>query len=232
MYKVLEKKREQVNNMEFEGLNANNFAGDFANTNMPMGQNIDQQQNYYQSNNIAPNQFGQQFVQNNNDNFVNSEYNNANMNNYNNGYNYNQQYYQPQQNLQNVNANYNYQNEIVNNDYQDPTEMVNPTVYKAGTVKKEKLNTKAKLLIAVYFFIIAVVATLLFINVANAENTPTSASGEQTATYNESVVGKAVDSEGNIVDIGTMEPVVNYEYEVEQSWFDKMCEKVSNILGK
>lgn len=117
----------------------------------------------------------------------------------------------------------NYDNFNYNNQY-------NQNVGKPA--KKEKLNTKAKLLIAVYFFIIAVVATLLFINLAIAQNTQTSASAnDPVKPYNTEAVSNATGEDGQIVDMGSLPPIVNYEYEVEQSWFEKMCDKIGKIVG-
>lgn len=115
----------------------------------------------------------------------------------------------------------------------------NPTRYQETTYaptneqpkKKSKINVKAKILIGVYFFIVAVIATLLIINMATAGTTKVSASVDENITYNAEAVEWAVDSQGNVVAMPPMENVTNFNIETKSNWFDNMCDRISKIFG-
>lgn len=113
-----------------------------------------------------------------------------------------------------------------------------PTTHYAGQVhytqnaktKKTKLNTKSKMLIAVYFFIVLVIATMLLVNGATANAQRVSAEDNE-AKYNPDAVTYTVDVDGNAVEMEQLAPVVDYSYETETNWFDRMCDKLTDLFG-
>ena len=151
-----------------------------------------------------------------------------------NDYSYNQSYdpnYQDQQYY-----NYPQQNYYVSNSNgyvrSNPTRFQEPTTQPTREAKKKsKLNVKAKLLIGVYFFIVAVVAVLLLVNMATAGTGKVSASVDDNISYNAEAVEYAVDSQGNVVAMPPMENVTNYTIQTNANWFDTMCDKISKIFG-
>ncbi|MGN0796979.1 MAG: hypothetical protein ACI4M5_02105 [Christensenellales bacterium] len=102
---------------------------------------------------------------------------------------------------------------------------------KTNAKKKSKLNIKAKMLICVYFFIVAVIATLLIINMATAGTGAVSASVEDSVTYNEEAMGYAVDADGNVIELQPMEDVVQYDYDTSTGGFDNLCDSIAKVLG-
>ena len=115
---------------------------------------------------------------------------------------------------------------------QNPT--MNQSVENAGksnSKKKSKLNAKAKMLICVYFFIVAVIATLLIINMATAGTGAVSASVEEGVTYNEEAMGYAVDVYGNVIELQPMENVAEYDYDTNTGGFDNLCDSIAKIFG-
>ena len=188
----------------------------------------------------------------------NGYYRNDNQNGYQNNY-YNQSYdsydtYSRDYN-QNFGAGYRYQDGYAaqaNADYAAPQEYSgyyyrdnsegyvrqNPTMNqsvdnsgKSYSKKKSKLNTKAKMLICVYFFIVAVIATLLIINMATAGTGAVSASVEEGVTYNEEAMGYAVDADGNVIELQPMENVAEYDYDTNTGGFDNLCDSIAKIFG-
>lgn len=102
---------------------------------------------------------------------------------------------------------------------------------KTNAKKKSKLNTKAKMLICVYFFIVAVIATLLIINMATAGTGAVSASVEDSVTYNEEAMGYAVDADGNVIELQPMDNVIQYDYDTTTGGFDNLCDSIAKVLG-
>ncbi|MGN0771159.1 MAG: hypothetical protein ACI4MI_01050 [Christensenellales bacterium] len=107
----------------------------------------------------------------------------------------------------------------------------NSGVSKSNSKKKSKLNIKAKMLICVYFFIVAVIATLLIINMATAGTGAVSASVEESVTYNEEAIGYAVDADGNVVEMQPMGDVTQYSYDTKTGGFDSLCDSIAKLLG-
>lgn len=136
--------------------------------------------------------------------------------NYNYGYTQNgqQQLYTQQQNSASMNA-------------YAPSNSGYGVEHKATVGKKEKINIRAKLMIGVYFLIVAVVVTLLLINVFSA----TSAIAAETPTEQVSITTEAFDTNGKAMQLSELPPAINYEYESQTNWFDKMCDGITKIFG-
>ncbi|MEG1608578.1 MAG: hypothetical protein RR348_01785 [Clostridia bacterium] len=101
--------------------------------------------------------------------------------------------------------------------------------YKAQVGKKPKTNIRAKLLIVTYFLIVTVIATLLLVNVFGINNA--AAAGELPAQAPIEVSNVAYDANGNTLQLEELQPIINYEYETQTNWFDKMCDNITKLFG-
>lgn len=90
--------------------------------------------------------------------------------------------------------------------------------------KKLHLNTKAKILIALYFVIIAVVATLILVNVIMGSNAAADAQTDTSAYTSEANVYYRA-SDGSAMAVGS-EQTAAYEYDTQTNWFDELCDWV------
>ena len=156
-------------------------------------------------------------------------------------YNYNPYYYE-QQYYNNVSANvethptHYYQNASTADysAYQAPQmgQYSQDYEYEKTVPKKSKAKNKTtKALIAVYFLIVAIAAALIIINVFAAAGaaTVTAATVENTAAND--TVYYTVDAAGNVTEMAASEQVVDYVYDTSTNWFDRLCDKIGNILG-
>ena len=102
------------------------------------------------------------------------------------------------------------------------------TVPQKGKIK----NKTTKMLIAVYFLIVAIAAALIIVNVVAAAGatTVTAATVEEPA-YSVNSVYYTVDSNGNVSEMSKTAQVIDYSYDTSTNWFDRLCDKIGNILG-
>lgn len=100
----------------------------------------------------------------------------------------------------------------------------------AAPAKKHRINTKGKMLIAVYFFIVLVIATLLLVNSATA-NAQKVMAQDNVPEYNAQAVSYVQDAQGNVQEMDELAPTFDYEYSTQTNWFDRMCDKISDIFG-
>lgn len=103
--------------------------------------------------------------------------------------------------------------------------------YETKKRTKRTLNAKSKMLIAVYFVLVAVIATLIIANVVafgggSVEATEPAAE----ATYSEEALNTAVSADGTLVEMDSVRQLENYEYEKSTNWFDSFCDWVASIL--
>ena len=239
--------REQVNYQ-----NANPYMRATGYTSLYAAQNVEQRQAPVQ--NITPNRLPSYQPQN--DYYMDPQSDNVNLNA--NPYemyqmvqqnaNYYQQasyypYYNEQQYLNNVSANVethptNYYQQAPQNTnmyygYAQPVGQVAPqeNEYEKTLPKKSVgKNKRTKALIAAYFFIVAVCATLILINVFTAAGTATAtAATVSDSVYSADSVYYTVDENGNVTEMTKAAKVVDYKYDTSTNWFDSMCDKIGNI---
>ncbi len=125
------------------------------------------------------------------------------------------------------------QNNVASYQYSSMDQAVYAPEYeKIAPQKSRSKNKMTKLLIAVYFFIIAVCATLIIVNVVAATGaTEVSAATAATAAYSADTVYYTVDQNGNSEVLEKTAKVVDYEYDTTTNWFDGLCDKVGEIFG-
>ena len=98
--------------------------------------------------------------------------------------------------------------------------------------KSKAKNKTTKALIAVYFLIVAIAAALIIVNVVAAASAATvTAATVETAAASEDAVYYTVDDNGSISEMAKSEQVVDYVYYTSTNWFDRLCDKIGNILG-
>ena len=99
-----------------------------------------------------------------------------------------------------------------------------------GTKKtKRSLNAKSKMLIAVYFVLVAVIASLIIANVVAFGGGSVEAQAPTEAVYNEEALNMAVTADGSVVEMTEVRYLENYGYEKNTNWFDSFCDWVANI---
>ena len=105
--------------------------------------------------------------------------------------------------------------------------------YEKTVPQKSKIKNKTtKALIAVYFVIVAIAAALILVNVIAAAGATTATAASVDAVVSaEDVVFYTMDEAGNVVEMTPSEQVVNYVYDTSTNWFDRLCDKIGNILG-
>ena len=157
-------------------------------------------------------------------------------------YNYNPYYYE-QQYYNNVSANVethptNFYQGTQTADYsyyQAPQvgQMAQEFEYEKTLPRKSKAKNKTtKALIAVYFLIVAIAAALIIINVVAAASAATAtAATVESAEYTNDAVYYTVNESGVVTEMTKSEQVVDYSYDTSTNWFDRMCDKIGNILG-
>ena len=157
-------------------------------------------------------------------------------------YSYNPYYYE-QQYYNNVSANVethptNFYQPVQTNDYayyQAPQmgQINQEYEYEKTIPQKSKAKNKTtKALIAVYFLIVAIAAALIIVNVVAAASAATvTAATVETAAASEDAVYYTVDENGAISEMAKSEQVVDYVYDTSTNWFDRLCDKIGNILG-
>lgn len=104
--------------------------------------------------------------------------------------------------------------------------------YESSSVQKSAkrtLNAKSKMLIAVYFVLVAVIATLIIVNVVAFGNGSVDAQGAPTAELNGEALGMAVAQDGTSVPMQDVSYLENYAYDTSTNWFDNFCDWVSNL---
>lgn len=238
MNKLIEKRNPNVVDYGYNNMANDFYAQNFPNTLNQNGQNYPQQEmgfsnyDYNQGmmqniNYAAQNQMVQPVAQPSYQNVPNNQqpyYDN----NY--QYGYNQNVY-AQNNQQNYQQAYPMSNQQAQN-ISYPTFNSNQgygVEYKAQVGKKQRVNIKAKLLIAVYFLILTVVATLLLVNFFGSNNAQAIEAGQEQTQVE--VTSSAYDLDGNKMELKEIPPIINYEYEEQTNWFDKLCDNISNLFG-
>ena len=101
--------------------------------------------------------------------------------------------------------------------------------YQTKKNGKRTLNANSKMLIAVYFVLVAVIASLIIANVVAFGGGSVEAQAPSEATYNQEAVNMAVTADGNVVEMGEVRQLENYRYEKNTNWFDSFCDWVVNI---
>ncbi|MEG2561452.1 MAG: hypothetical protein RSB10_02450 [Clostridia bacterium] len=96
--------------------------------------------------------------------------------------------------------------------------------------QKKGLNTKVKLLIGVYFFIVTVIVALLLVNALTVDK-PVSASQDELMSYKQEVVNYAVGDDGSVQELKQANTIGDYTFDENTNWFDKMCDKIGAIFG-
>ena len=150
-------------------------------------------------------------------------------------------YYYEQQYYNNVSANVethptNFYQPVQNNDYmyyQAPQMgQINQEYERTIPQKSKAKNKTTKALIAVYFLIVAIAAALIIVNVVAAAGTTTvTAATVESAAYTNDAVYYTVDEAGTVSEMAKSEQVVDYVYDTSTHWFDRLCDKIGNILG-
>lgn len=134
-----------------------------------------------------------------------------------------------------------YQQNAYYNAYENRTSGINQSAYaennyvqdfdydnaqvKSGT----KTNSKAKMLIAVYFIIVAVIASLIIANVVAFGNGNVNAEPNEVQNYNQEALNMAVLEDGSIVQLQEGTYLESYDYNVQTNWFDKLCDWIADI---
>lgn len=101
--------------------------------------------------------------------------------------------------------------------------------YETKKTTKRTLNAKSKMLIAVYFVLVAVIASLIIANVVAFGGGSVEAQAPTEAVYNEEALNMAVTADGSVVEMGEVRYLENYGYEKNTNWFDSFCDWVANI---
>ena len=199
--------------------------------------------------NYQPQNYDYMNVQSDNINMNVNSYDMAQMVQQNAGYYSYYPYYNEQQYLNNVSANvqthptnyyqqaqlYEYANSNSGYAYNQPVGQVAPqqNEYERVLPQKSKAkNKRTKALIAVYFMIVAVCAALIIVNVvAAAGATQATAATVADSVYTSDSVYYTVDEGGNVTEMAKTEQIVDYKYDTTTNWFDRLCDKIGNILG-
>lgn len=101
--------------------------------------------------------------------------------------------------------------------------------YQTKKTGKRSLNAKSKMLIAVYFVLVAVIASLIIANVVAFGGGSVEAQTAPEAAYNEEALNMAVTADGTVVEMDEVRYLENYGYEKNTNWFDSFCDWVANI---
>ena len=101
--------------------------------------------------------------------------------------------------------------------------------YETKKREKRTLNAKSKMLIAVYFVLVAVIASLIIANVVAFGGASVEAQAPVEAAYNEEAVGMAVKADGSVVEMNEVRYLENYGYETSTNWFDSFCDWVAKV---
>ena len=100
---------------------------------------------------------------------------------------------------------------------------------KEGTQKKAmRLNTKAKVLIALYFAIIAIVVTLVLVNVVIGGSE--AAATEEPSAYTEDAAMYFVSADGTEVALDS-QGGASYTYDTQTNSFDEFCDWLGEQVG-
>lgn len=101
--------------------------------------------------------------------------------------------------------------------------------YQTKKTTKRTLNAKSKMLIAVYFVLVAVIASLIIANVVAFGGASVEAQAPAEAAYNEEALNMAVTADGSVVEMKEVRYLENYGYEKNTNWFDSFCDWVAGI---
>ena len=125
---------------------------------------------------------------------------------------------------------YNHTNGYEYNGYAAPqTTTFEHVEYQAKKPAKRTLNAKSKMLIAVYFVLVAVIASLIIANVVAFGGGSVEAQAPAEAVYNEETLNMAVTADGSVVEMQEVRYIENYGYEKNTNWFDSFCDWVASI---
>ena len=150
-------------------------------------------------------------------------------------------YYNDQQYLNNVSASVetrpsNYYQPVQYNDnmYYQASQMgqINQEYERTIPQKSKTKNKTTKVLIAVYFLVVAIAAALIIVNaiVASGAKTATAATVESEAYANDAIY-YTVDENGTVSEMAKTEQVIDYTYDTSTNWFDRLCDKLGSFLG-
>lgn len=101
--------------------------------------------------------------------------------------------------------------------------------YQTKKTGKRTLNAKSKMLIAVYFVLVAVIASLIIANVVAFGGGSVEAQAPAESAYNREALNMAVTADGSVVEMNEVRYLENYGYEKNTNWFDSFCDWVANI---
>ncbi|MCI8728279.1 MAG: hypothetical protein HFK07_00475 [Clostridia bacterium] len=119
--------------------------------------------------------------------------------------------------------------------FRNKYEKENSARYSAPAKKKaQKMSNKVKVLIGVYFLIVAVVVSLLIINALPVMNEVGNASANglseiERVEISPEGLGRVVMSDGSIVALNVTQSSFEYEYNINTNWFDNICDWMENI---
>lgn len=138
---------------------------------------------------------------------------------------------QPQQsrmpnNGYNSNANYTYGS----NNSNQVNNYTNKPIANPDKPKREPVQLKTIVFIALFVLIVVVIATMIVVNCFPTASAQTE-NGQNSVNqvYEESALNKYIDSEGNTVDMDLAPVNPSYDYDTKTNWFDKLCDWMENI---
>ena len=101
-----------------------------------------------------------------------------------------------------------------------------PIEYSApAQAKKTVRHAKSKFLIAVYFLLVALIASLVITNVVMFNEEPV-VEAETAAETSEEVIFATVTEDGTTESL-TTDRLTGYEYDTTTNWFDRFCDMLS-----
>lgn len=107
--------------------------------------------------------------------------------------------------------------------------------YSAPAKKKaHKMSNKVKVMIGVYFLIVAVVVSLIILNALPIMNEDGNVSANglsevERVEISPEGLGRIMMSDGSIVTVNVATSDFKYEYGINTNWFDNMCDWMENI---
>lgn len=104
---------------------------------------------------------------------------------------------------------------------------VDESFKRVKSTKKKSTNKMAKLMVAVYFFIISVCAALILINIVAGSSAAKAVENQNNInyTYSEDTTYFA-DKNGEVTEMSLTAPIIDYSYDESTNWFDKMCDTI------
>lgn len=146
---------------------------------------------------------------------------------------YQQQYNNVRVNAQSYPTNYYYQQSVNNAAYavQNQVQAVEYEKVEPAKGKTKVKNKMTKALIAVYFFIIAVCAALILINLIGGASASEAVASSTSSEIVSSEIQYFENTDGVLIEAETTPQIVDYKYDVSTNWFDKFCDSLGKKLG-